>query len=279
MKPLSSPEAEPLAPMRVLYPEVTEGTAVRVMNVVDSAPPMRVLGGDEQKKGRVIPFNRQDAVVPANISPSGSAESFEKKHGMRESRGKRFIKKNITGPIGEGLTATGDLLIKSMGQAKLDWFRLGRGQFSDKHMTPSYSGGVVPLPLRMLTNIGGTTTFLSLLAAKTWPGKKIISYRKRRRERIDRAKNYFGKSFRDLGSKFSHAMPWYDARFNATQKGRARIDSLNKGQAAVESWMHGGIAGMQAAAKRKKMLKNKAAEKNKVVHMVPRRDKSENMAA
>lgn len=198
---------------------------------------------------------RERASTPANLKVSGSARSFEKKHGMYESAGKRFIKKKILKPIGRVARNFGDLAVKSLGQAKMDWFRIARLQFSDKHS--NYSYGVIPWFLRFAVNFGGSASIVSLILAETPPGKAIINYRKARRNRIDRMKNYIAAPFRGVLEKISRALPWHKERYNATQNIRGAVEKLNSGQAKVENFMYGGITGVIARMKRRKMLKQR----------------------
>ena len=259
LSPMTSVDMEPMAPVseipKYIDNEVASETLRRISGVLGSSDELCPLGDYDVETDNS--FDRAVAGNRADLKIGGSAKSFEKRHGLRESKVGRFMKKNITNPVANGVRSFLDLTIKSMGQSKLDWFRLARLQISDKYGTPPYSNGVIPFAPRFFVNFGGTSSMASLLMAKTGVGKAIIRYRQNRRDRIDRLKDYFGTPFRKMGAAISRSMPWYERRYKLAQGARSQVERLDKGQAAVSSWMHGGISGMRARVRRNKMLKQK----------------------
>lgn len=210
---------------------------------------------ETRKPGKIIELPK------ANINVGSiSNKKYERRHGLREeSLGKRVLKKYITKPVGTASLAVGDLLFKSYIRGKKDMLDFIRLRWSDKKN--NYKSGAIPLPFRATLGIGGSMNVASTLIGNTPPGKKIIDYRKNRRGRVDRFKQWVGAPFRRIASKTSSRLPLYKERYSATQAARQRAGKFAQREAKLDSWINGGIKGWIARRKQKKYLRQKQKRK------------------
>ncbi len=193
-----------------------------------------------------------------------SNKKYERRHGLREeSGGKKFLKKNITSPLGTALLAVGDFVFKSYVRGKKDMLDFVRLRWSDKHN--NYKSGAIPLPFRATLGIGGSMNAVSALIGYTSPGKALIKYRMGRRGRVDRLKQWAGKPFRRMASTISPKLPWYKERYETTQKARQKVGKFAESEARLDSWINGGIRGWLARRKQKKRLRQRENKRNRRV--------------
>jgi hypothetical protein len=202
----------------------------------------------KEKMGSLIQFSE------ARINTGALSEkSFEKKYGLRESSGARFIRTGIKEPLHDAMMNTGDFFVKALGQSYLDRLDMLKGDFSDKNN--NYSRGIFPKVIRMPLSFIGIPTMgntPSLLLGNTRVGKKINEYRKRRRDRIDRSKQFIMSPFRRSVTNISHQLPLHTYRYGMTQRVRGAREWLDTKQQGIEAFISGGISGVMARRKQKK---------------------------
>ncbi len=198
---------------------------------------------------------------PARISVGGiSQRAYEKKYGLRESGRHRFFRKNLKEPISNGLMKSGDFLVKAYGQSYLDRFDILRFKFSDKNN--NYSRGIIPKPLRTPISLFGTPAMgniPSLLLNKIPITQGITTYRRGRRKRVDAIKGWLAKPFRRFTTNVSSQLPLHEHRYKATQKIRGINDWISRGEQWAESLINGGMSGVLARRRQKKLLRERRA--------------------
>lgn len=198
---------------------------------------------------------------PARISVGGvSQRAYEKKYGLRESGRHRFFRKNLKEPIRNGLMKSGDFLVKAYGQSYLDRFDILRLKFSDKNN--NYSRGIIPKPLRTPISLFGTPAMgniPSLLLQNNFLGRRVTSYREGRRARIDKMKTWISKPFRRGATTVSSHLPLHESRYKFSQKVRGVNEWISKGEQYAKSLIDGGMSGVLARRRQKKLLRERRA--------------------
>lgn len=196
----------------------------------------------------------------ANMGGSISTKAFEKKYELRESGIHRFVRQKIKEPVGNGLMKVGDFFVKAYGQSYLDRFDMLRLKVSDKNN--NYSRGVFPKPIRTPLSFLGTPAMgniPSLLLNKTLIGQGIIKYRERRRGRVDKMKDWGFAPFRRGATTLSSRLPFHENRYKLVQKMKGVNDWFANGEQYAKSLIDGGMSGVRARSRQKRVLRERRA--------------------